>query len=208
MGRVERGTRLVEDDDSWVGKHGAGQCDELALACRQPAPLLADVAPIAVAERVGDGVNAHGASGRDDLRLRGCRGAEGYVLGECAREQETFLGHHCNGPVEVQLVQSRQRDVVDGYLALERIVEASQQPGDGALASAGGSKQGHGLTGGYVEVETREDIAPASVGKADVAELDLAANPSSGGTTPRGGKGTPGSSSSTPASFSRPPAAA
>ena len=88
---IERGRRLVEQDDRRILDQRAGDGDALALAARQLQAVLADRRVVAEREAHDEFVGVRGLGGGDDLVL-GCAGlAEGDVLADRAAEQEHVL---------------------------------------------------------------------------------------------------------------------
>src|SRR5205807_6623500 len=89
--RIERGGRLVEQDDRRILDQGARYGDALALAARQLQAALADLSVVAVGKSRDEIVRMSGFGRRHDLGLAGVRFAEGDVLANCSAEQENVL---------------------------------------------------------------------------------------------------------------------
>src|SRR6185437_12203570 len=78
---VDRGRRLVEDEDSRVGEKRTGEGDELALAQREARAALAELRLVPVLEPQDELVRADGLRSADDLLGARVGLAEGDVLG-------------------------------------------------------------------------------------------------------------------------------
>src|SRR3954466_720400 len=88
---VDRGRRLVEDQDSWVCEQGPGQGDQLALPEREPAAALLDLGFVAVLEPQDEVVGADCLRRLHDLLWARIRTAECDVLGDRPGEEEPLL---------------------------------------------------------------------------------------------------------------------
>ena len=85
---------LVEDQDARVGRRGARERHQLALAGRQVAAALADLGVVAVGQPLDELVRAHRPRPPPRPPRRSAPGAaEGDVVADRAREQEALLGH-------------------------------------------------------------------------------------------------------------------
>src|SRR5207248_3182017 len=89
---VDRARRLVEDQDARVGEQRARERDELTLAEREAEAALAELGVVSLLEPGDEFVGADGTRGRGDLVPARFGAAEGDVVGNRAREEETFLG--------------------------------------------------------------------------------------------------------------------
>jgi hypothetical protein len=170
---VDRGRRLVEDEDPRIREERARERDELPLAEREAEAALADVGVVPVRERFDEAVRAHGLGCPLDVGARGVGPAERDVVRDRPAEQEPFLGHDPELPADRRLRHLAQVGAVDRDPPGARVVEAREQLRDGRLARPGVAHQRHCRPGGNVEVEVVEDVGQLAVAEADVVEVDV-----------------------------------
>ena len=167
---VHRGGGFIEDQHRWVLEDGAGQGDALSLAAREPlAPFAHDrVVPL------GQGLDEAGGLGQLCSPLDGGAGrieaAVGDVLGHRAVEQEHLLAHQADGPAQIRQLQIPDRQAIEQDLALLQLVQAQQQPDDGALAGAGGADDAQGAAGWHLQIEALQQRLAAGIGEAQATE--------------------------------------
>ena len=94
--RVDRGRRVVEDQDARVDDQRAGDRDPLALAAGERDPALADHRVVAVRQRLDELVRLREPRGALDLLVGRFGPAERDVLAHGRREEERVLRDHAD----------------------------------------------------------------------------------------------------------------
>ena len=120
---IERGGRLVEDQDARLGDERAGDREPLALAARQIGAALLDHRVIALRHPRDELVCARHLGGGHDLvdRQRGV--GERDVLAHRAVKQHVLLQHHADLAAEPRWVDLRDVDPIDQHAAVGRLFE-------------------------------------------------------------------------------------
>ncbi len=171
---VQRGQRLVEQQDARLEGERAGERDALLLAAGHLVRVAAGV--LRKADQLQQLLGALGPLG---LAGAAHPQTEGDVVGGGqVREQAVGLEHHAG----VALVRGDRGDVlaVDQDLARVVLLEAGQDAQRGGLAAAGRAEQGEQLTGPDGQVEAVQRGGGAE-GAAQRAELDGRAAGGGGG---------------------------
>ena len=161
---VERGQRLVEQQQPGLGRHGAGQRDPLGLPARQRRWAVTGVVgqPDAFEPLTG-------APPRLGLGHTAGPQPEGHVLdrGEVG-EKQVVLEHHAHRPPigrhEHVAVARRgagrvERDVVETHVAGVEGAQPGQAPQHRALARAVRAQQRHDVAGLGVELDVERERA-------------------------------------------------
>ena len=175
---VDRGGRLVEDQDPGVGQERAREGDELTLAEREPCPALAELRLVAVLELEDETVGADRLRGRRDLLRCRVRSRERDVLGDGAAEEESLLGDDPELTAERVLRDVAEIVAVDLDPALRRVVEAGEELRDRRLAGAGLADERDRRARRDVEVEPVQHLRELRpVAEADTLEADVAVDP-------------------------------
>ncbi|CAA9321894.1 MAG: hypothetical protein AVDCRST_MAG40-1504, partial [uncultured Gemmatimonadaceae bacterium] len=172
--RVDRGGRLVEDEDRRVLEEGAGHRDALALAARQARPALAEEGVVALGQGGDEVVRVRGARGLLHLEVRGLQAAVADVVADGAREQEGLLVDDAD--LRPQAVEGQVAHVaaVEQHAAAGGVVEARQEAEQRALARPRRPDHRHAGAGGRVEGDVAQRAAPAHVAEGDVLDGDRA----------------------------------
>jgi hypothetical protein len=190
LGRgVDRGGRVVEDQDPRVGEEGARDREPLALPAGEREPALAHARVVAVGQ-LGDEAGRLGALGRalDGLPAR-VRIRVGDVVRDRVREQERVVVDDRDLPPQRGEVDPAQVGAVDPHAALRRVVEARQQLDQRGLARAGRADERHRGARLDHEVDVVEDLLGLlGVAERDVVELHPAAALGQLGCVGRGGQ--------------------
>src|SRR5262245_21096204 len=106
--RVERGRRLVEDDDRGPAQHCARDGYALTFARRKRQAALADLSVVAFRQALDEFMNRRGAGGFDDLFMRGFGPRVGDVFGDAGVEEERRLVYEGDGAAQVAEPQIAQ----------------------------------------------------------------------------------------------------
>src|SRR5919201_6986858 len=162
--------RLIEDEDARVGEESAREGDELTLAERQARAALRDLGPISVLEAEDEIVRADRLGRADNLALRCLRSAEGDVVAQGAREEETLLRDDPKLPAEALLRDAAEVMAVNRDAAGAGVVEAGEELGDRGLAGAGVTDERDGCSGCDVEIDPMEHLLPGSVAEPHALE--------------------------------------
>ncbi len=168
---VDRGQRLVEDQDRRVAQEGAGDRQPLALAARQHDPALADHRLPALRQRrdelVGVGVARRGF----ELLAVGVGLAETQILFDRAVEQIGVLVHDRDHPAHRFGIERPQIAPADQHAPLLRVEQAQQQAGDRGFARAARADDADLLAGADGKGEpVMRRAAPARIGEMDIFE--------------------------------------
>ena len=146
--RVDRGGRLVEDEDRRVGEERAGDRQQLLLAGRQVGRVVVDDGVVAVGQRPHEVVDVGGLGGRDDLVLGGAvAGRRRCSRGSCRGTATCPGGPSRTSRRRSSRVRSRVSIAVDRDPAAVDLVEAHQQVDERRLAGAGRADDGDRLAG-------------------------------------------------------------
>ncbi len=172
---IDGGGGLVENEESRVGEHGAGEADELALAEREGGASFADGGVEAFGEGGEEVEAAEGVAGLFCLRAGGVGPGEAEVVEDGAVEEEVVLAD--DGHLGAEGLEGEGLDgvAVEEDEAALAVVEARDEVDEGGLAGAGVSDEGDGLAGLGGEGEVVEDRAIGVVAEGDGAELDAGA---------------------------------
>ena len=176
---VDRGSRLVQDQDARIDQQRAGDGDALALAARQRLPAFAHQRIVAVRQAQDELVRVGRARGGHDLLARGLGLAVGDVLGHRPEEQERLLQHHADVAPVPGNGQCADVDAVHLDRALRDVVEAADQVDQRALARAAVPHQADHLARLDVEVYAAQHGTRA-VAEGGLADLDAALQPADG----------------------------
>ena len=134
--RVERGRRLVENEDRGVAQDRPRDRDPLLLPAREPVAALADDGLVAVRQRRDQIVDLSRAGGVLDLLVRRVRSGEAEVLAHGRVEEIGLLRDDADGLGERVEGQLAHVDSVDRHRSAGRVVEARDEVGAGRLARA------------------------------------------------------------------------
>ena len=158
---VQRGERVVEDQDLGLGEDRAGQREPLPLAAGEGEALLAD----AGVEPPGQVVHELGLGDLErlvDLRVGGRVGvrvaAEGEVLPGAHREQRRVLERGRHQRAEVAQVEVADVDAVDQDPAAGDVEQPRDQGGQDGLAGAGRPDDRDGLARRELEVDPAQHL--------------------------------------------------
>ena len=170
---VDRRGCFVEDQDARVGEQRAGECEQLALAERQPEAALAELRVVAVLELLDPLVGTDGAGCFLDVAAAGVGPAECDVLGHAAREQEAFLWHDPELAAQRLLRDIAEVVAVDRDPALAWVVEAGEQLRDGRLSCTRLTDECHRRPSGNLEIDVVQYLGQVAVAEADMVETDM-----------------------------------
>ena len=126
---IDRGKRLVEDQDRRVAQQRSSDCQPLALAAREKQAALADHRGIALRQRDDEVVRVCGDRRLDDLLPRGVGLAEAQIVLDRAVEQIGVLPHDGDLGARRFRVERLEIDAADPHRARLRVVEPQQQNG-------------------------------------------------------------------------------
>ena len=167
---VQGAGRLVEQQDRRVLDQCAGDGDALLLAARKLQSALANHRAKAIGQASDQRHQRSIARGLFDHRVIRALGPVGDVIGKALIEQHRVLRNDADAGA--QAVLGHQRDILASHqhAAALRIIEAEQQPPDGALARARGANDRSGGPCRHLETEAIEDGAPRLVTEDDIVE--------------------------------------
>ena len=121
--RVERGRRLVQEQELRVPEEGARDGDALLLAAGDAHAALADVRVVARGEVADELVRERRLRGRGDGRRVRAVDAVGDVAVDRRVEELRLLGHDGEVAPEERDVQRPERPAVEEHVAARRVVE-------------------------------------------------------------------------------------
>ena len=171
---VDRGSRLVEDQDARVGEQGARERDELALAEREARAALLELRLVAVLEPQDEVVRRRPSVPRRTTSSGAASGRPKAMFSRTVPgEEEALLRDDAELAAQRGLGDVAQVDAVDRDPAVARVVEAGEQLRDRRLAGAGVSDERDGRPGGDVEVDPVQHLVAVAVAEAHVLEADV-----------------------------------
>ena len=112
---IDRGQRLVENENRRVAKERPRDRQPLPLAARQPQSALADDRRIALRQRGNEVVRVGGARRGDDLRPSGVELAEPQIVLDRAMEQIGILPHDSNFSARRFRIKRREIGIADAH---------------------------------------------------------------------------------------------
>ena len=173
---VERGGRLVQQQDRRVAQDRAGDGDALLLPAREHHAAFAHVGVVALRERGEEVVRGGGAGGLLDLGVGRAGAAEADVLARGGGEDHRVLRHERKRPAEVRPRHVAQVDPVEQDAPRGRVEEPLDQLDHGRLARARGADKRHRLSGPDVEGHAvqRLVLGPRGVAEDHVLERHAA----------------------------------
>ncbi len=131
---VERGCRLVQQENRPIGKYGACNRYPLPLPTRKLDAPLAQVGIVALRQGANELIGIGGVAGHPHLIRRRVRAAIAHILEHTGGEYHSILRHQRNLPAHRQRVGIREGHAVDRDAPGLRIVEAQQHLEDSRLA--------------------------------------------------------------------------
>ena len=148
---IQGGSRLIQNEDRCVLHKSAGNGHALPLAAgkpRAPLPQFRVQGLIAVQE------DTHPRRLRSalDLLRRGIRLAQGNVITNAARKEQSLLADQCD--LITQLAVGQVADVYSIYLhaTLRGIVKARDEAREGRFTGTAGPHEANDLTGGNAQI--------------------------------------------------------
>ncbi len=164
---VDRGGRFVEDQQTRVAELGADECDQLTLTDRQRAATLAHLGE----DARGETLEPRGQPELCECGVDVCVGRLGpavaHVVADRRVEQEPILGNHPDPQVPSVGADVGEVDSADLDPAGGRVVEATQQLGEGGLPGPRFAHDGDRCPGRDGDVDVGEHGRPGPVGEAD-----------------------------------------
>ena len=125
---VQRGGRLVHQQDGSILEQRAGDGDALALAARQARAAFADRSVHALRQARDDLRHAGLARGLHEFGLGGVGLADADVVGDAAREQIAVLEDLAELAGQLRARHPAHVDAADQHAALAGVEEARDQP--------------------------------------------------------------------------------
>ena len=154
--RVDRGRRLVENQDRCVLDERARDRDALALASGEAGALLADDRVVALRKRGDEVVGVRRARRRADLILGRLQPSVADVLRNRAREEEGLLEHERDLAAERAELDRPDIAPVDENASLLRVVQAGEQAHERRLPCPGRAHNRDAAAGSHLERDVLE----------------------------------------------------
>ncbi len=171
---VERGGRLVEQQDRRAFQDGARDGDALLLAAGQFQAALADFGLVALGAELDEIVDLREPRGLLDLGIARIPAAVADIVADRVVEQHGVLRDHADGRAQRYLRHVADILTVDQDAAAGDVVEAEQQPRDRRLAGAGRPDDRDRVPGRHLEADALQDRTRRLIGEADIVEADRA----------------------------------
>ncbi len=134
--RIERGCRLVEQQERRVAQDRARDGDALALTAGQRHAALADLRVVALRQAADELGRRRHVGGALDIGIRRAGPPEADILAHGSREDRGILRHQRDARAQGRRIGVGDRNAVETDKARGRIVEAQDQMEDRALAGA------------------------------------------------------------------------
>ena len=112
---IDRGQRLVENENRGIAKECPRDCQPLPLSAREPQPALANRGAVACRQRGNEVVRVGGACRGDELRPSGIGLAESQVVLDRAIEQIGVLPHDGNFSARRFRIEGREIGIADAH---------------------------------------------------------------------------------------------
>src|SRR5215467_8155792 len=142
LARIDRGEDVVEDEDGRLRHERAGERDALPLAAREGETALADHGLPAFGKALDLRAEPRRLRGRAKPHL-GCQLiAEGHVVADGAREEESLLRHVAHGAPQARTRKIAHIDSAHEDGAGRRLVETAHQRAQRRLAASRGPDHG------------------------------------------------------------------
>ena len=154
---VDRGRRLIEDQDRRIRQECPGDREQLLLACGQIRRVVVDHRVVAAGQGTHEVVDMGRLGGRRDLVLGRAIAAVGDVLADRAVEQPRVLEDHPERPAQVVAGHLPRVDAVDRDPPAVELVEAHQQVHERGLARPGRADDRDHLAGFGDQVEVVDE---------------------------------------------------
>ena len=172
---VERGRRLVENQDWRVADDGASDADPLPLTAGKRGAALTDHR-IKTMRHFGDEFFGIGKPGRLlNVALRGVGPAVGNVLANRAAKEDGVLLDKPYLVAQAIECEFAELDAVDCHAAARGVIESRDQTYDCGFAAAGWANDSDTLPGLDGEIYVAENRRLRIIGKGHAVEHDFAA---------------------------------
>ena len=169
--RVDGGGGFVEHQDFRVRRQHPGEGQQLPLPLGEVLAALRQLGVETLRQGLYEVLGVDRFGRRLDL-LSGDGGVgQGDVVRHAAGEDVEVLQHHADAPPQVAAVDAVKVDAVQEDAAVRKVVEAPQQPDQGAFAGPGGTDDGQLLARCDVQGNILEHWLVLAVGEAQMAEL-------------------------------------
>ena len=172
--RVDRGGRVVEDEDARVDGEGARDRDPLPLSARERDAALADDRVVSLRQALDELVRLREPRHPLDLRVRQLGQAERDVVPHRGREEERILGDDADRAAQRRELHVAHVHSVDEHAPRVDVVEARHERGERRLPGARVADEGDRRPGVEREVEVLEHRPARQVRERDVLEADRA----------------------------------
>ena len=173
---VERGGRLVEDQDLRVFQKDAGDGDALLLPAGEHHAALAHIAVVALGQRHDLVVDLGAPGGLDDLLVGRLRAAVADIFADRVGKEEHVLLQYADIAPQARLCDAAHVFAIHQHRAVRHLIKAGQQLAERGFAAAGGPDEGERFAGLQLQIDVAEHRDAVGVGEAHVAVFDLAAH--------------------------------
>ena len=174
--RVERGARLVEDQNRRIREEGARHGDALALAGRQRHAALADHGRQPVGQAFDEPVQRRLMRRGGDLIVGGVRAGVADVFRDGRMEHARLLVDQRDVAPEIAEAHGAEIVTVDAHDAGVGVEQAQQQVGNRRFTAAAAADDRQHLPGANAERQVVQRRRAAIEREGDVLERDVAAD--------------------------------
>ena len=174
--RVDRGGRLVENQNLRVVQQRAREGNQLLLPDGQAAAAFVDLGQVALFHLHDEVVRVHGLGRLNDLLVGRAQLAVADVVHDGAGEDEAVLHHDAHLLAQRAQLHVAHVVAVQQHRAAGHVVEPADQVDHGALARAGGADERNRLPGLHGKGYVLQNGLFAVIGEGYVVEIHTAGN--------------------------------
>ena len=166
-GRIERRSRLIENQDARILEDRARDRHALLLAARELQAALADAGLVTLRQGFDEFVDVRGLRRSDHFVARGLRAAIRNVVVNRVVEQHCVLRHDADRSAQGRLFDFANIRFVNQYAPVADVVEAIQQARECGFPRPAVPDHRHLVPGGDFEAHTEQDLAVGVVAEID-----------------------------------------
>ena len=171
---VDRGSRLVQNQNARVGQHRARYAQKLPLTEAEVVALLADHRVVALRHTADKAVRVGGFCRFDHLFIGRVLGAVAQVFHDCAIEQPALLKHHSKAFSQLIALHCRNINAVKVNAAAVQLVKPHKQVYQRGLSAARGADYRNVAAALDIERKVLYQRLVGRIRKADVVYFDVA----------------------------------
>ena len=170
---VDRGGRLVKDEDGGIGDSGTGDGKELALSLAEVATIATEHGVVAASETADEVVGTDQSCRLDTLLVGGIEFAIADVVEDSPSEEVGLLQYDAHALAEGVLADRGDGNAVVENLTALYLVETVDEVDDGGLARSRTSDKGNLLSRVGVDIDIEEHLLVVGIAEVDILEVDI-----------------------------------